>query len=142
MHITRGIAIIKPTAGITPDDVENLVGQVAGSPLLMFIKEDEDLYPNLDYSPVAERTRRAVKAIERVKANRGGLGLVYAPHVTGAPDEVVNTVLSVLDAGVCAALHGTPCRAHGVLGGDVEIGSGVGSSSSLTRSCRLNDENI
>ena len=25
----------------------------------MFIKEDEDLYPNLDYSPVAERTRRA-----------------------------------------------------------------------------------
>ena len=31
-----------------------------GSPLLMFIKEDEDLYPNLDYSPVAERTRRAV----------------------------------------------------------------------------------
>ena len=50
--------ILKPTAGITPDDVERLVEEVAGSPLLMFIKEDEDLYPNLDYSPVAERTRR------------------------------------------------------------------------------------
>ena len=59
--------ILKPTAGITPDDVERLVAEVAGSPLLMFIKEDEDLYPNLDYSPVAERTRRAVAAIERVQ---------------------------------------------------------------------------
>src|SRR4051812_10528916 len=43
--------ILKPTAGITPDDVERLVEEVAGYPLLMFIKEDEDLYPNLDYSP-------------------------------------------------------------------------------------------
>ena len=40
--------ILKPTAGITPADVERLVGEVAGSPLLMFIKEDEDLYPDLD----------------------------------------------------------------------------------------------
>ncbi len=96
--------ILKPTAGITPDDVERLVGEVAGSPLLMFIKEDEDLYPNLDYSPVAERTRRAIKAIERVKSNRGGLGLVYAPHVTGAPDEVVNTVMAVLDAGATGVM--------------------------------------
>ncbi len=96
--------ILKPTAGITPDDVEKLVGEVAGSRLLMFIKEDEDLYPNLDYSPVAERTRRAVKAIERVKSNRGGLGLVFAPHVTGAPDEVVNTVFAVLDAGATGVM--------------------------------------
>ncbi len=49
--------ILKPTAGITPEDVEKLVEEVAGSPLLMFIKEDEDLYPDLDYSPVSERTR-------------------------------------------------------------------------------------
>ncbi|MDE2507241.1 MAG: hypothetical protein KGM43_08530, partial [Planctomycetota bacterium] len=56
--------ILKPTAGITPDDVERLVGDIAGSPLLMFIKEDEDLYPDLDYSPVRERTKRALAAIE------------------------------------------------------------------------------
>ena len=78
--------ILKPTAGITPDDVERLVGEVAGSPLLMFIKEDEDLYPDLDYSPVAERTRRAIAAIERVRDQRGGLGLVYSPHVTAGPE--------------------------------------------------------
>ncbi len=67
--------ILKPTAGITPDDVERLVGEVAGSPLLMFIKEDEDLYPDLDYSPVAERTKRAMAAIERVREGAGGWGL-------------------------------------------------------------------
>ena len=74
--------ILKPTAGITPDDVERLVGEVAGSPLLMFIKEDEDLYPDLDYSPVAERTRRAIAAIERVRdqRRRAGPGLFAARH--------------------------------------------------------------
>jgi ribulose 1,5-bisphosphate carboxylase large subunit-like protein len=72
--------ILKPTAGITPEDVERLVAEVASSPLLMFIKEDEDLYPDLDYSPVAERTRRAMAAIERVRAGRGNLGLIYSPQ--------------------------------------------------------------
>ncbi|MBX6314739.1 MAG: hypothetical protein IRY99_17760, partial [Isosphaeraceae bacterium] len=91
--------ILKPTAGITPEQVGALVEEVASCPLLMFIKEDEDLYPNLDYSPVAERTRRALAAIERVKEQRGGLGLIFAPHVTGAPHEILETVLAVLDAG-------------------------------------------
>jgi ribulose 1,5-bisphosphate carboxylase large subunit-like protein len=96
--------ILKPTAGITPDDVERLVAEVAGYPLLMFIKEDEDLYPNLDYSPVAERTRRALAAIERVQGLRGGLGLVYAPHVSGAPNEIVATVFAVLEAGASGVM--------------------------------------
>jgi ribulose 1,5-bisphosphate carboxylase large subunit-like protein len=91
--------ILKPTAGITPDDVERLVAEVAGSQLLMFVKEDEDLYPNLDYSPVGERTRRAVRAIERSRESRGGLGLIYAPHVSGAPHEILDTVHAVLEAG-------------------------------------------
>ncbi|GAC1473772.1 MAG: hypothetical protein NVSMB9_23000 [Isosphaeraceae bacterium] len=96
--------ILKPTAGITPEDVGRIVGEVAGHPLLMFIKEDEDLYPNLDYSPVAERTRRAVEAIERVKDQRGGLGLIYAPHVSGAPGEIVETVHAVLEAGASGVM--------------------------------------
>jgi hypothetical protein len=36
----------------------------------MFVKEDENLYPNLDYSPVAERTRRATM---RTAANNAAL---------------------------------------------------------------------
>src|SRR5205807_8021517 len=96
--------ILKPTAGITPDDVERLVEEVAGHPLLMFIKEDEDLYPNLDYSPVAERTRRAVRAIERLRDRRGGLGLVFAPHVSAAPHEIVDTVHAVVKAGASGVM--------------------------------------
>jgi len=96
--------ILKPTAGITPDDVGRLVEEVAGHPLLMFIKEDEDLYPNLDYSPVAERTRRALQAIERVRDRRGGLGLIFAPHVGGAPHEIVETVLAAIEAGASGVM--------------------------------------
>jgi len=91
--------ILKPTAGITPDDVEHLMDDVAACRLLMFVKEDEDLYPNLDYSPVADRARRAVAAIGRAKDKRGGLGLIYASHISGAPHEIVDTALAALDAG-------------------------------------------
>ncbi|GAB4451506.1 MAG: hypothetical protein Kow0031_34050 [Anaerolineae bacterium] len=91
--------ILKPTAGITPDDVAFLVGQAAPNPLFMFIKEDENLYPNLNYSPVAERTRRAMAAIEAARPQRGGLGLIYAPHITGAPHQILDSVHAALEAG-------------------------------------------
>ncbi|GIW88641.1 MAG: hypothetical protein KatS3mg108_2965 [Isosphaeraceae bacterium] len=96
--------ILKPTAGITAADVERLVGQMADHPLLMFIKEDEDLYPDLDYSPVAERTRRAVEAIARVREARGGKGLIFAPHLTAAPHELLDHVHAVLDAGATGVM--------------------------------------
>jgi ribulose 1,5-bisphosphate carboxylase large subunit-like protein len=81
-----------------------LVGDVAGDPLLMFIQEDEDRYPDLDYSPVAERTRRAIRAIERVKEHRHGRGLVYSPHVTSSPDQIVDLVMAVVDAGASGVM--------------------------------------
>jgi len=92
--------ILKPTAGVTPEEEEKLVEEVAGEPLFMFIKEDEDLYPNLDYSPVKERARRAQLAIQRVREKRGGLGLVFATHISGAPGEILDTVQAVLAEGV------------------------------------------
>lgn len=91
--------ILKPTAGITPAEVGRLVEEAAACPLFLFVKEDEDLYPNLDYSPVAERTRQAVAAIERARSRRDGKGIIFAPHVTGAPHELLDTVHAVLEAG-------------------------------------------
>jgi ribulose 1,5-bisphosphate carboxylase large subunit-like protein len=96
--------ILKPTAGITPADVEHLVEQVAACPLFMFVKEDEDLYPNLDYSPVKERTRRAMAAIERSRAQRQGRGLLFAPHISAAPHEIVDTALAAVEAGATALM--------------------------------------
>lgn len=96
--------ILKPTAGITPAEVEHLVEQVAACPLFFFVKEDEDLYPNLDYSPVKERTRRAMAAIERSRAQRQARGLLFAPHVSAAPHEIVETVLGAVEAGASAVM--------------------------------------
>ena len=96
--------ILKPTAGITAEDVGRIMNDVAGCPLLMFIKEDEDLYPDLAYSPVADRTKKALESIERVKSERGGLGLIFAPHISGAPHEILETVHAVVEAGATGVM--------------------------------------
>lgn len=91
--------ILKPTAGITPDHVGRLVEEVASCPLFCFVKEDENLYPRLAYSPVRERTKCAVEAIRRRQDQRGGRGLIFAPHISGAPHEILETVKAVRAAG-------------------------------------------
>jgi ribulose-bisphosphate carboxylase large chain len=96
--------ILKPTAGITPAEVGSLVEEAAACTLFLFIKEDENLYPNLEYSPVRERTRQAVAAIERAREKRGKLGLIFAPHITGGPHELLDTVHAVLDEGATGVM--------------------------------------
>jgi ribulose 1,5-bisphosphate carboxylase large subunit-like protein len=96
--------ILKPTAGITPHEVGGLVEEAARCRLFLFVKEDENLYPNLDYSPVGERTRQAVAAIERVRDQRGGLGLIFAPHITGSPHELLESLHAALEAGATGVM--------------------------------------
>ena len=91
--------ILKPTAGLTAQEVGKLSGEAAACSLLSFIKEDEDLYPNLEYAPMGQRTRLAKEAIARVADKRGGRGLVFLPHVSGAPGEILATVEAALEAG-------------------------------------------
>jgi len=96
--------ILKPTAGITPQEVGVLVEEAARCPLFLFVKEDENLYPNLDYSPVRERARQAAAAIERARAQRGPLGLIFAPHLTGSPHEILENVDAALEAGATGVM--------------------------------------
>ncbi len=98
--------ILKPTAGITAQDVGRLVGEVARCPMFLFVKEDEDLYPNLDYAPLAERTRLAVQAIAQARDRRGGRGLLFAPHITCSPHELLDTLHAAMDAGASAVMLG------------------------------------
>jgi ribulose-bisphosphate carboxylase large chain len=91
--------ILKPTAGLTPGDVERLVAEAAACALFLFIKEDENLYPDLDYAPVAERARRAVAAVERARDARGGADVIFAPHITASPHELIPILEGVLAAG-------------------------------------------
>ena len=92
--------ILKPTAGITDDEVAQLVEGVAGEPLFMLVKEDENLLPGLGYCPVVSRARKAFEVIRRWQARRGGRGLIYAPHVTCPPPQLLDTVRRVLETGV------------------------------------------
>jgi hypothetical protein len=39
-------------------------------------------------------------AIQRAQSSRNGLGLIFAPHISGAPHEIVETVMAVLEEGV------------------------------------------
>lgn len=96
--------ILKPTAGLTPDDVGRLMNDVAECPLFCFVKEDENLYPRLPYSPVAERTRRAVEAIRRAQDQRDGRGLLFSPHITSAPHEMLETLQGALEAGASGVM--------------------------------------
>jgi ribulose-bisphosphate carboxylase large chain len=96
--------ILKPTAGIVPQEVGQLVEEAARCPLFLFIKEDENLYPNLDYSPVKERARQAMAAIGRACATRGGPGPIFAPHITGSPNEILDSVHAVLEAGATGVM--------------------------------------
>ncbi len=96
--------ILKPTAGITPDTVGTLMDEVAACPLFLFVKEDENLYPRLDYSPVKERARRGVEAIKRQQDKRGGKGIIFAPHLTGAPHEILESVHAVVEAGATGVM--------------------------------------
>jgi ribulose 1,5-bisphosphate carboxylase large subunit-like protein len=96
--------ILKPTAGITPNEVGALVEEAATCPLFLFVKEDENLYPNLDYSPARERAKQAAAAIERAKSKRGDKGLIFAPHVSGSPHEILETVQAVVEAGATGVM--------------------------------------
>lgn len=92
--------ILKPTAGVTDDEVATQVEGVAGELLFMFVKEDENLLPGLDYCDAVSRTRKSLAAIERVRTRRGGRGLIFAPHVTSPPHLFRDIVLRVLETGV------------------------------------------
>lgn len=96
--------ILKPTAGITPDTVGALMEEASACPLFLFVKEDENLYPRLDYSPVKERARRGVEAIKRQRDKRGGKGIIFAPHLTGAPHEILESVHAVVEAGATGVM--------------------------------------
>lgn len=96
--------ILKPTAGLVPEQVGTLVEGAARCPLFLFVKEDENLYPNLDYCPLATRVRLAAEGIRRALDRRGGSGPIFAPHITGSPAEIVESLHAAVDAGATAVM--------------------------------------
>ncbi len=100
--------ILKPTSGITPKEVGDLVRGVAGNALFGFAKEDENLVPGATFCPLAERAAEAAAAIREQADKRGGSGpegspgrgLFFAPHITAPPSLMLDYLAAVLDAGL------------------------------------------
>jgi len=103
-HFPPGVpmfgTILKPTSGITPDEVGALVSELAGNPLFGFGKEDENLNPGAPFCPLKDRAEAAVAAIRARVAERQGRGLLFAPHITAPPDLLMRHLETVLEAGV------------------------------------------
>jgi ribulose 1,5-bisphosphate carboxylase large subunit-like protein len=96
--------ILKPTAGLTTDDVAKLVRDIGRHDMLGFVKEDENFYPRVPDAPLADRVRAANAAIAEVSADRGGRPLIFAPHISGSPDQIVDNALEAVDAGASGVM--------------------------------------
>ncbi|MCY8199947.1 ribulose-bisphosphate carboxylase large subunit family protein [Bacillus subtilis] len=88
--------IIKPSIGLTPDDLRGVVRDLALAGI-DFIKDDE-LNANPPYAPLKDRVTAAMEEIERV-ADKTGKKLMYAFNITDDIDQLERNYETVLKAG-------------------------------------------
>ncbi|MGI6207787.1 MAG: RuBisCO large subunit C-terminal-like domain-containing protein [Anaerolineae bacterium] len=93
--------IVKPTAGLTADEVADICYQAALGGV-RFIKDDEKML-NVPYCPLAERVRKVSAALERAK-DKTGLEVLYAPHITTNPDRLKENARIALANGANALM--------------------------------------
>jgi ribulose 1,5-bisphosphate carboxylase large subunit-like protein len=77
--------IIKPTAGLTPDEVAEMAYSFALGGL-QFIKDDEKMM-NTAYCPLEERVTKVMNAVKRAE-DRTGKRVLYTPHITTGPENI------------------------------------------------------
>ena len=83
--------ILKPTAGLVPTQERDLVADIAAVLPPLLREGGREPGSQLPYCPLAERTRLAIEAIERQRPGRSET-LLFAPHVTAAPGELIANV--------------------------------------------------
>jgi ribulose-bisphosphate carboxylase large chain len=91
--------IVKPSIGLTTGELSVIVGKLARAGM-DFIKDDE-LNANPPYSPLADKVKAVMEAVERA-ADTTGKKLMYAFNITGDYDELQrNHDLVVKAGGTC-----------------------------------------
>ena len=91
--------ILKPCTGITPQEEAEIVREAAANPMFLFVKEDENYLPGVPFAQLSERLKYALAAVREVADQRGGKGLIYAPHITAPPSVITDYVKMAVDAG-------------------------------------------
>jgi ribulose 1,5-bisphosphate carboxylase large subunit-like protein len=93
--------IVKPTCGLTPDDVADLLYRMAAGGV-RFIKDDEKML-NPAYCPLRERVQKVAAALRRAE-DQTGQRVLYAPHITTGPQNLERFAEIALEAGANALM--------------------------------------
>jgi ribulose 1,5-bisphosphate carboxylase large subunit-like protein len=93
--------IVKPTAGLTPEEVADFAYQAALGGIC-FIKDDEKMM-NPPYCPLGKRVKAVSAALKRAKEETGQK-VLYAAHITTTPDCIINRALEALENGATALM--------------------------------------
>jgi len=93
--------IVKPTAGLTDDEVAEICYKAALGGV-RFIKDDEKML-NVPYCPLARRVRKVSESLKRAE-DQTGRKVLYAPHITTNPDRLKENAHIALDNGANALM--------------------------------------
>jgi len=94
-------AIVKPGAGLTPDDVAARCAEAARGGVDL-IKDDEKMN-NPAYCPLLPRVRAVSSALRRAEDDTGRR-VIYCPHITARPDEMLDAAREAVDAGATGVM--------------------------------------
>jgi ribulose-bisphosphate carboxylase large chain len=93
--------IVKPTAGLAPEEVADFAYQAALGGIC-FIKDDEKMM-NPPYCPLGRRVKLVSEALKRAE-DRTGRKVLYAAHITTTPDRIVRRALEAIENGATALM--------------------------------------
>lgn len=91
--------IIKPCSGITILDYERIVRGLVRHEELIFIKEDENLFPEFAHCPLEQRVKVAARLIAET-----GRDIIFAPHITAPARKLFYNLELVAQAGLKAVM--------------------------------------
>lgn len=89
-------AIVKPGAGLTPEEVAGRCAAAAAGGIDL-IKDDEKMN-NAAYCPLVERVHAVSRAL-RDTQDRTGQPVIYCAHITGRPDQMLEAGRQAVEAG-------------------------------------------
>ena len=93
--------IVKPTSGLTADEVADMCYQFASGGL-QFIKDDEKMM-NPVYCPLEERVRKVTDALKKAE-DKAGKKVLYAPHISTGPKNILTFAETALKNGANALM--------------------------------------
>ena len=93
--------IVKPTAGLSSDEVAHMCGEFAEGGL-QFIKDDEKMM-NTTYCPLKERVTKVMNLIRKAE-DKTGIKVLYAPHITTGPENILQHAEIAVKSGARALM--------------------------------------